>query len=202
MTSMHGDIVNRVKRLPKPSQAAEALQPVFEAVSNSLHAVEDAFADRYLERGKITVTITNAQSADDIEIVIEDNGVGLEPARFEAFCTTDTDYKISRGGKGVGRLLWLDAFESIKVESIYRDKETLYRRSFTFHLTRQEQILNERIEPLVGVAQTGTTVTFKRLRGTAYRDKFPHKTSTIIKHFGSHFLQISLWGNPLPSLST
>lgn len=194
MTSMHGDIVNRVKRLPKPSQAAEALQPVFEAVSNSLHAVEDAFGDQYLERGKITVTITNAQSADDIEIVIEDNGVGLEPARFEAFCTTDTDYKISRGGKGVGRLLWLDAFESIKVESIYRDKETLYRRSFTFHLTRQEQILNERIEPLVGVAQTGTTVTFKRLRGTAYRDKFPHKTSTIIKHFGSHFFADFIMG--------
>lgn len=41
MTSMAGDIVNRVKRLPKPSQAAEALQPVFEAVSNALHAVEE-----------------------------------------------------------------------------------------------------------------------------------------------------------------
>lgn len=52
MTSMRGDIVNRVKRLPKPSLAAEALQPVFEAVSNSLHAVEDAFGDQYQQQGK------------------------------------------------------------------------------------------------------------------------------------------------------
>jgi len=34
-----------VKRLPKPSLAAEALQPVFEAISNSLHAIEGAFGD-------------------------------------------------------------------------------------------------------------------------------------------------------------
>ena len=32
MTSMQGDAVNRVKRLPKPSSAAEALQPVHEAI--------------------------------------------------------------------------------------------------------------------------------------------------------------------------
>ena len=104
MTSMRGDIVNRVKRLPKPSSAAEALQPVFEAVSNSLHAVEDAFGESYQQSGAITVTIKNPRSTSDIEIIVDDNGVGLEPARFEAFCTTDTDYKISRGGKGVGRL--------------------------------------------------------------------------------------------------
>ena len=103
MTSMQGDIVNRVKRLPKPSLAAEALQPVFEAVSNSLHAIEDAFGDAlYQTKGVITVTIRNARSPDDIEIIVDDNGIGLEPPRFRAFCTTDTDYKMERGGKGVG----------------------------------------------------------------------------------------------------
>ena len=93
---MQGDIVNRVKRLPKPSLAAEALQPVFEAVSNSLHAIEDAFGDAlYQTKGVITVTIRNARSPDDIEIIVDDNGIGLEPPRFRAFCTTDTDYKQS-----------------------------------------------------------------------------------------------------------
>ena len=124
MTSMQGDIVNRVKRLPKPSLAAEALQPVFEAVSNSLHAIEDAFGDAlYQTKGVITVTIRNARSPDDIEIIVDDNGIGLEPPRFRAFCTTDTDYKMERGGKGVGRLLWLDAFDRIKVVSIYKDDD-------------------------------------------------------------------------------
>ncbi|NIJ42083.1 anti-sigma regulatory factor (Ser/Thr protein kinase) [Parvibaculum indicum] len=85
MTTMRGDIVNRVKRLPKPSLAAEALQPVFEAVSNSLHAVEDAFGEQYQDRGAITVTIRNPRAPDDIEIIVDDNGVGLEPVRSESF---------------------------------------------------------------------------------------------------------------------
>ena len=31
MTSLRGDVVNRVRRLPKPTRAAEALLPLFEA---------------------------------------------------------------------------------------------------------------------------------------------------------------------------
>ncbi|MBK7162889.1 MAG: ATP-binding protein [Sphingomonadales bacterium] len=189
MTSMQGDIVNRVKRLPKPSLAAEALQPVFEAVSNSLHAIEDAFGDAlYQTKGVITVTIRNARSPDDIEIIVDDNGIGLEPPRFRAFCTTDTDYKMERGGKGVGRLLWLDAFDRIKVVSIYKDEAKVFRRSFSFRLESQDQITDEEITEITdGGTSTGTSVTFSGLRGVAYRTKFPSQGATIVKHFGSHF---------------
>jgi hypothetical protein len=189
MTSMQGDIVNRVKRLPKPSLAAEALQPVFEAVSNSLHAIEDAFGPAlYQSHGAVTVTIRNPRSPDDIEIIVDDNGIGLETPRFKAFCTTDTDYKMERGGKGVGRLLWLDAFERIKVVSLFKENGGLYRRSFSFQLTTVDQITNEELEELgAGDALTGTSVTFSKLRGSAYRTKFPSQGATIVKHFGSHF---------------
>ncbi|MEW4467395.1 ATP-binding protein [Parasphingorhabdus sp. JC815] len=188
MTTLKGDIVNRVKRLPKPSQAAEALQPVFEAVSNALHAIEDAFGDQFQRRGDITVTIANAGDQDGIEIIVSDNGVGLEDPRFEAFCTTDTDFKIGRGGKGVGRLLWLDAFESVSVISQYQSGDQLFRRSFVFKLESSDQITEEKIEPINGSASDrGTTVTFKGLRGSAYRSKFPIQQATIVKHFGSHF---------------
>ncbi|WP_373090005.1 ATP-binding protein [Sneathiella sp.] len=189
MTSMQGDIVNRVKRLPKPSLAAEALQPVFEAVSNSLHAIEDAFGDAlYQSQGSIAVTIRNLRSPDEIEIIVDDNGIGLEPPRFKAFCTTDTDYKIERGGKGVGRLLWLDAFEKIKVVSVYKDGAKMFRRSFSFRLETQDQIIDENVTEISGGSiNTGTSVTFSGLRGTAYRTKFPSQGATIVKHFGSHF---------------
>ena len=43
MTEMTGSILNRVRRLPKPTKASEALKPLFEAVSNAMHAVEDQF---------------------------------------------------------------------------------------------------------------------------------------------------------------
>ncbi|PNP95414.1 MULTISPECIES: ATP-binding protein [Sphingomonadaceae] len=189
MTTMQGDIVNRVKRFPKPSLAAEALQPVFEAVSNSLHAVEDGFGEAlYQSNGSITVTIRNPRSPDDIEIIVDDNGIGLEPPRFKAFCTTDTDYKMARGGKGVGRLLWLDAFERVKVISIYKDEGKLFRRSFSFRLESTDQITDEEIAEIDGAsANTGTSITFSGLRGSAYRTKFPSQAATIVKHFGSHF---------------
>lgn len=189
MTTMQGDIVNRVKRFPKPSLAAEALQPVFEAVSNSLHAVEDGFGEAlYQSNGSITVTIRNPRSPDDIEIIVDDNGIGLEPPRFKAFCTTDTDYKMARGGKGVGRLLWLDAFERVKVISIYKDEGKLFRRSFSFRLESTDQITDEEIAEIDSAsANTGTSITFSGLRGSAYRTKFPSQAATIVKHFGSHF---------------
>lgn len=189
MTSMQGDIVNRVKRLPKPSQAAEALQPVFEAVSNSLHAIEDAFgATGYQSRGAITITIRNARSPDQIEIIIDDNGIGLETPRFEAFCTTDTPYKMERGGKGIGRLLWLDAFQQISVTSVYKEGEKVFRRSFTFRLESKDQITDETIDEVSGGSIfTGTSVRFSGLRGNSYKTKFPSQGATIVKHFGSHF---------------
>jgi hypothetical protein len=189
MTSMQGDIVNRVKRLPKPSQAAEALQPVFEAVSNSLHAIEDAFGpESYQTQGSVNVMIRNARDLDHVEIIVNDNGIGLEAPRFNAFCTTDTDYKMARGGKGVGRLLWLDAFERISVVSNYREGDRTFRRRFTFRLESHDQITNEEVSEIEASGfTTGTSVTFSGLRGTAYRTKFPSQGATIVKHFGSHF---------------
>lgn len=153
-----------------------------------MHAVEDAFGDEYQKQGRITVTITSPRTPSDIEIIVSDNGVGLGPARFEAFCTTDTDYKINRGGKGVGRLLWLDAFAHIKVVSIFRDQSRNFRRSFNFRLDTRDQITDEKLEEVADARlHTGTAITFKGLRDNAYKTKFPSQPATIVKHFGSHF---------------
>ncbi|PJN93061.1 hypothetical protein CNY89_24110 [Amaricoccus sp. HAR-UPW-R2A-40] len=98
---------------------------------------------------------------------MSDNGVGLEPVRFEAFCTTDTDYKITRGGKWVGRLLWLDVFEQIRLVSIFRDGERAFRRSFVFRLQSDEQITEEDLKEIEAAgSQTGTSITFCGLRGS------------------------------------
>ena len=198
---MRGDIVNRVRRLPKPTQAAEALQPIFEAVSNALHAVEDAFLDQYQKKGRIVVTITNARTPAETEVIVSDNGVGLDPERFRAFCTTDTEYKIRKGGKGVGRLLWLDAFQNIQVTSIYRHENQTFRRDFTFRLAPEHQLTDETNKLLENHPPTGTIVRFKSLRGLAYQAKFPSQTATIIKHFGSHFFADFILGrSPLVSV--
>lgn len=195
MTSMRGDIVNRVKRLPKPSSSTEALQPLFECISNALHAVEDQFENAANISGDIQVTVKNLEDAAALRIVVADNGVGLDEERFKAFCTTDTGFKLERGGKGVGRLLWLDCFESIKVSSIYFDGDQYMRREFDFLLQDDEQIGDEIAPYQEGDANSrGTYITFSGIREGAYRSKFPVRGATLIKHFGSHFFADFIMG--------
>lgn len=186
MTDMAGNILNRVRRLPKPTKAAQALQPLFEAVSNAMHAIEDAHGDTATENGRIEITITALSKPAQTKIVISDNGVGLTTKRFEAFCTTDTDFKFERGGKGVGRLLWLDAFESVKVSSVFDEGGTLQRREFRFRLTRSDQITDETIAPASSDATSGTIVEFSVLKG-CYAAKFPAHAKRLIRYFGAHF---------------
>src|SRR6266702_7007685 len=184
MTALQGDVVNRVRRLPKPSKVAEALQPLFEAVSNATHAVEDAFKEAWMEKGRIEVTIKNLRNHARFEAIVADNCVGLTDLRFKAFCTTDTPFKIDRGGKGVGRLLWLDAFESTLVSSIYTESGAVFRRSFRFVLAEKDQIVNEQIEELPSTKREhGTIVTFKGIRGTAYQKHFPSQAASVVRHF-------------------
>lgn len=189
MTSLSGNIINRVRRLPKPANAAEALQPLFEAVSNGMHAVEDACSSDEVDAGRIDIVIENLKSPTELTITVSDTGVGLDPVRFEAFHTTDTDFKIKRGGKGIGRLLWLDAFDHAKVASVFQQDGKLFKRSFDFVLDKADQIRNESLEELApGAARTGTITTFRGLRGTDYQSKFPTQPAVITRHFGSHFL--------------
>ena len=71
-------------------------------------------------------------------MTVQDNGSGLNTKNWDAFKTTDTDNKISIGGKGVGRLLWLDCFESIKIASVYKDGDQYMRRTFDFVLAPED----------------------------------------------------------------
>ena len=187
MTSLGGDIVNRVRRLPKPAQATVALQPLFEAVSNAIHAVEDLYLGESVQKGRIGVTITNLKDSDKVRIIVSDNGVGLDTKRFDAFCMTDTDYKLERGGKGIGRLMWLDAFESIKVVSVFKQSSVPRKREFVFQLHKTDQITDEKMSEMPSGTPTGTIITFNGIRG-AYRKPFPVRPKVLIRHFGSHFL--------------
>ncbi|WP_412057122.1 ATP-binding protein [Bartonella sp. DGB2] len=204
MASMQADIVNRIMRLPKPYSSQLALQPLFEAVSNSLHAIEDGFDQDSIERGKITVNIQGLKSQADIIIEVIDNGIGLDESHFLAFCTTDTGYKLERGGKGVGRLLWLDAFNNISVTSIYydSDKGSMFRRSFTLNLKNDDQVKEEEIQKVLTPTSTGTTVVFKGLREKSYKEHFPRTAKPIIDYFASHFFASFITGkSPLIELN-
>ncbi len=121
MTSLSMNLVKRVERLPKPTTATEAMQPLFEAISNSIHSTQDKFGAKVSSKGRIFVEVKTDRAKSDVGATVADNGVGLDKKNYyDAFVTTDTDNKIAIGGKGIGRLLWLDCFERIHIDSIYK----------------------------------------------------------------------------------
>jgi hypothetical protein len=128
---------------------SKAMIPLYEAVVNSIHAIEED-AERFkrpIRDYKIEVTIVreknllsflDKRTEDQIDgFLIEDNGVGFDEGNWTSFNTLDTLYKATKGSRGIGRLMWLKAFRDVEVDSVFAaDEGTLFRRRFVFHPER------------------------------------------------------------------
>lgn len=193
MPTLTENIENRVRKLTKPSNNSQDLQPLFEAVSNAFFAIEDQQKLNPDHKGRIDIRIVHMNDPQKITIEVEDNGIGLNPPRYNAFCVVDTDFKKAKGGKGVGRLFWLDAFNRIRVESSYDEEGTDKRRAFRFELNNSEQIVPETPKG-EAAARYGTEIQFVGLRGTEYVHHFPKRADTFLRYFTAHFIADFLMG--------
>jgi hypothetical protein len=196
MPTLTPNITNRVRKLPKPSNATQGLQPVFEAVSNAFYAIEDRFGETGVERGRVAIDVEKLGDADSIQIVVADNGIGLDQDRYEAFCIIDTDFKFAKGGKGVGRLFWLDAFQNIRVDSRFEIDGKQQARSFRFILKNKDQIdpIGD-ADPILPLDNIGTAITFEGLRSGEYASHFPKRADTFLRYFSAHFIADFLVGS-------
>lgn len=170
------------------------MQPLFEAISNSIHSTQTKFGDAVQEQGRVIVTIATNRKKEGVWVSVEDNGLGLDERNWEAFTTTDTDNKLSIGGKGVGRLLWLDCFERISISSVYRASDGFVRRTFGFKLANDEQITGYGEVSAADADATSFHVRFEGLRDNGYLAKFPGRGSFVFQHFTSHFLPTFIGG--------
>ncbi|WP_170405099.1 ATP-binding protein [Ruegeria arenilitoris] len=147
---------------------------------------ESVFGDA--SNGAIHIAVSDL-GTDEVKIEVRDNGIGLDQDRYKAFCEIDTDYKEGRGGKGVGRLYWLDAFKRIEVISQYRTGTKLARRAFEFRLTHEDQVLEvDDAEHDFGPTETGTIVRFSGLRQGPYSEHFPKRAATIKVYLAAEFI--------------
>ena len=200
MTSLRPNIVRRIDRLPKPKNVTAAMQPLFEAISNAIHSVQNRYDEAVSQQGKIDVTVSTSRDKDRVWATVEDNGLGLDDKNWDAFTETDTDNKISIGGKGVGRLLWLDCFQKINVVSTYKAKDGMKRRSFDFLFKQDDQIQNEKIEAVDSTVDPSFYVRFDGLRDNGYLENFPGRDSFVFQHLTSHFLPTFI-GKKCPQIS-
>lgn len=135
-------LLGRVRNLGFSPSPQNALFPLYEAVSNAIHAVEARFNRDAAKRGEITVTVLRANElTDEVPVsgfVVEDNGIGLNDSNWAAFRTADTPQKVSRGGKGVGRLSWLKVFQTSSIISRFDRDGSRLRRTFVFSLPSED----------------------------------------------------------------
>lgn len=148
---------------------SEALLPLFEAVVNSIQAIEEV-GD--VKQGVITVRIKRDMRQGNLSLgeddsslpnitgfEIEDNGIGFNDNNFDSFETSDSTYKLAKGGKGVGRFLWLKAFDRVNIASTYQKPDnTLASRNIEFTIAT-----GVREHPSTGISnqQANTTVYLK-----------------------------------------
>lgn len=188
-TSLSGRLRNTM--LPK----SHGLLPLFEAVVNSIQSIDATYVD--MGQGRIEVHLVRyGQGAFDfrpsgripeepiIEFRIRDNGAGFHTENMKSFETLDSEYKLSLGGRGVGRLLWLKAFQRVEVTSLFKEGGQLRRRSFRF--TADSGIAGNEVEDV----SHGEPFADVRLVGYRkhYQQVAPKKGSTIARDLLEHCL--------------
>ena len=200
-TSLAGRVRNT--SLPK----SHSLLPLLEAVVNGLQAIDERFGDE-VEDGRLRITI-NRSTQEEFDLgsvasgrtplrpivgfTVEDNGVGFTPENMKSFETLDSDHKAAVGARGVGRLLWLKAFDRVTVRSAYRDEdENLCERRFKFSVEREvEHVADgpvEQGEDPKGFSDSGTVIDLDR-----FNDAFQRSAPKTVEAIAREIFEHTIW---------
>jgi len=209
--SMNTHLQGRLRNTPLPT--SHGLFCLFEAVVNSIHATHERKPEATL--GKIAIEIIRvpqmALQLDDgkskrgsppleniIGFKVIDNGIGFNDVNMASFETLDGEYKVHLGCRGVGRLLWLKAFEKVAIESTFAGSNgTVKRRSFVF--TAARGVDDVKVEDAAAGTELRTCV---QLQGFIknYRDGSPKTAATIANSVLEHCLWYFVREGGAPSI--
>ncbi len=187
-TSLPGRVRNT--SLPK----SHALLPLLEAIVNGIQAIGMRFGDD-MSAGILTVTIDrsgqeqlefalggNAALKPIVGFTVRDNGVGFSPANMRSFETLDSEHKAKLGCRGVGRLLWLKAFDKVAVTSVYEAEHgELVPLQFGFSIDQGVEPGDTPTSPH-GVGATVQLTGFK----DQYQTSAPKTAKTIAREIFEH----------------
>ena len=197
--SMNTYLKGRLRNTPLPR--SHGLLPLFEAVVNAIHSISEKSIDPNL--GEIVIeiirvpqaslTLDNSKSKRKVppleNIVgfkVIDNGVGFHEKNMISFETLDSDYKALQGCRGVGRLLWLKAFDSVNITSVFLDETgSLKQRSFSF--TAAQGVGNATLADAIRGISTRTCVHLDGFN-KSYRDKSVKTAKAIANSLFEHCL--------------
>lgn len=177
-----------------PLAPSKALWPLFEAVVNSIQAIENS---NNKSCGKIQISAQREPAFQALtekketlgrfeQFTITDNGEGFTKENYKSFQTACSTLKVKKGCKGLGRFTWLKAFDQVDISSIYSENNVFFNRSFSF--TADEEVSPAGDTPLkVDPQEYRTTVTLKGFIGT-YKNAAPVELDVVAKKIIEHCL--------------
>jgi hypothetical protein len=119
---------------------------------------------------------------------VTDNGVGFTSDNLDSFFTSDTQYKVGKGGKGIGRFIWLKAFQCAEIESHYPENGKLMKSAFKF-TTTADQPGGPAVESIE--VEPNTTVRLIEML-SPYKENCPHGLAIIGHRLIEHCLPFFL----------
>lgn len=192
--NLETNLLGRLRNTKLPLQ--HGLLPMFEAVVNSIHSIEDAGIS--MEDGWIQVEIVRSaqQDIEDGQVdrgllqqitgfKVKDNGVGFNKENMRSFRTLDSDHKVSKGCRGVGRLLWLKAFRQVTVISVFEEGKETKTRKFTFSNLNG---VNEESEPISTPGASRETLVHLEGFVEKYRERVPKGAEKVANELFEHCL--------------
>jgi hypothetical protein len=199
--SMLSNVEGRVRHTRLPT--GKPLLPVLECIVNSIHATNLTPKSK----AKIEIEIVRDQRQRElleertelpiVGFVVRDNGIGFTDENYDSFSVADSDFKRSLGAKGVGRFLWLKAFDEVRIVSFYQVGAQRFRRAFTFRATK-EGIHDHQVGPVENGA-TGTEVTLLNF-GEPFQRTCAKRSETIAAKIVTHLL-IYFYRQKIPEIT-
>lgn len=194
MVALTTSLAGRVRNTNLPK--SHSLLPILEAVVNGLQAIDARLGDD-IGQGHLRVKIERSGQEEFgfeysgpgraplkpiMGFTVEDNGVGFTPDNMSSFETLDTDFKASLGCRGVGRLLWLKAFDRVSVRSAYLTNDgALQTRQFKFSIAGEV----EHAEAPDGFSEPGTVVHLAGFKD-AFQKGAPKSVDAIAREVFEH----------------
>lgn len=191
MKNWQSDPAGRINNISLAPNPKNTLFPLFEAVMNSIQAIEERFGRDHISSGRIQIEIVRSDAGECLGFKISDNGIGFNEQNLESFVRMDSQKKVLIGGKGVGRLLWLKVVDSARISSVYESNGEAKRVVFNFTV---DDPISDIQRTQATLAEIGTSVALFPYKDV-YAKSIPRRAGTIasriLAHFISYFVNIS-----------
>jgi hypothetical protein len=170
---------------------AKAMMPLFEAISNSIDAIQehgDGFKGHSIQIRLIPTHDLVHQGGDEVLVLdgfdISDDGIGFDDENIASFQEAHTLSKVKVGGKGVGRFTFLKVFSKVHIRSVFQRQGATLLREFDFSIA-DELKGADKVTPVK--EPRGTALSMRGMDGK-YKGGWPHDPAIIAERILAHFL--------------